>query len=177
MESLFDKVFDGFKKATPALVAIMVFTGLILFLPVPVLEKMSLNNLPDMWKIVIGASFLLSIALLVSLFCFSIYKSLACSIRKLRFLHEKIKLTRKLSPEQKSILANMLNHPDKYVILDSNSGNTIYLLNNAFIYQPQQFASLNADDEIILRYTPQAWVMDLYQNRPRFRKLLDPKSK
>ena len=59
--NIIDKAFDGFKKFTPALIAIMIFTGLILFLPETVLEKMALYDLPDIWKNIIGLSFLLCI--------------------------------------------------------------------------------------------------------------------
>ena len=169
VEIIIEKVFDGFKKITPALIAVLVFTGLILFLPSPVLEKMSLNKLPDLWKKIIGLAFLLCATLLISLLCFSLFKTNTSRC----FIKNKIKLTRRLSQEQKDILTNMLKQPDKSILLDNNSGNTIYLLNNGFIYQPQQVVTLGEENEIIIRYIPQAWVMDLYQNKQSFRRLLE----
>ena len=54
IESLSEKVFDSFKKITPALVSVALLSGFILFLPEAVLIKISLNDLPDLWKRIIG---------------------------------------------------------------------------------------------------------------------------
>ena len=45
VDSITEKTFDNFKKITPALVVIAIFTGLLLFLPKSVLAKMSLDEL------------------------------------------------------------------------------------------------------------------------------------
>ncbi len=68
VDNISEKIFDNFKKITPALVAVALLTGMILFLPEPVLIKMSLNNLPILWNKIIGFIFLLSVALIVTLF-------------------------------------------------------------------------------------------------------------
>ena len=47
-----NKVFDDFKKFTPALIAVLIFTGLILFLPESILQKMMLHSIPDYWKLI-----------------------------------------------------------------------------------------------------------------------------
>ena len=83
-----------------------------------------------------------------------------------------MKLINQLSVTQKRILISLLKSEEKMIELDSNSGNTIYLLNNGFIHQPQQIFT-PYEDEIILRYVPQPWLMDMYQNNPRFRRMLE----
>ena len=72
VDNISEKTFDNFKKITPALVAIALLTGMILFLPESILDKMGLSNLPDLWNKVIGLTFLLSVALIITLVVFSI---------------------------------------------------------------------------------------------------------
>lgn len=72
VDNISEKIFDNFKKITPALVAVALLTGMILFLPEPVLIKMSLNNLSNFWNKIIGFIFLLSVALIVMLLVFSV---------------------------------------------------------------------------------------------------------
>ena len=42
------KVFDSFKRWTPALLAVSIVTGLILFLPDSILQRMALNDIPPL---------------------------------------------------------------------------------------------------------------------------------
>ena len=58
--NFFEKTFDNFKKIPPLLIAIAIFTGLLLFLPENILKKMNLNELPILWHGIIGIFFLLS---------------------------------------------------------------------------------------------------------------------
>lgn len=173
--TIIDRVFDGFKKCTPALVAVLVLSGLILFLPSSILEKMSLHSIPDTWKQVTGIVFLLSASIIISIVGFQIYTGVTAKTRRNRFFSSRIELTKKLSGEQKAILLSLLRSKDKSIVLDSNSGDTLYLVSNGFIHQPQQIISVGFDDQINLRYTPQAWLMDLYQNDPSIRGILEKK--
>ena len=84
-----------------------------------------------------------------------------------------MKLTKQLSPVQKKILVCLLQSEDKSISLDSTSGDTLYLLANNFIHQPQQVFSMDDSDLIVLRYVPHPWLMDLYQNNLQFRKMLE----
>lgn len=70
VDSIAEKTFDNFKKITPALVAIAILTGLLLFLPKSVLAKMNLDELPVLWNQVIGIVFLLSVALIATMIVF-----------------------------------------------------------------------------------------------------------
>lgn len=47
LDSLTEKLFDNFKKITPALVASAILNGLLLFLPKSILGRMNLDVLPD----------------------------------------------------------------------------------------------------------------------------------
>ena len=163
---LWEKTFDNFKKITPAMVAIAILSGLILFLPEDILKKMSLNDLPERWKQIIGIVFLLSIALIGTLLLFSFLSHIMSKNKNIRLkknLKDKIKT---LSPRQKEIIKQLLRSEDKTISLDKNSGDTIYLLNNLFLYMPQQVASVGWNNEMILTYTPQPWLLELYNEEP-----------
>ena len=170
-----NKVFDDFKKFTPALIAVLIFTGLILFLPENILQKMMLHSIPDYWKLIFGLLFLLSLSLIVAIGGSIIYRKIIAANKANKFVNNKIKLTKHLSSTQKYILMSLLQSADKTIPLDSTSGDTLYLLNNGFIHRPQQIFSLDESDVIELRYVPQPWLMDLYQNNHQFRKMLEGK--
>jgi hypothetical protein len=72
VDSIAEKTFDNFKKITPALVAVAILSGLLLFLPESILKKMSLDELPILWNRIIGIVFLLSVALISTMIVFSV---------------------------------------------------------------------------------------------------------
>ena len=165
-KGLFEKIFDNFKKITPALLSISLLTGLLLFLPETVLAKMSLNDLPVIWKKIIGIVFLLSTVLIFTI----------CAVYGLRNIHKKYNIKKQkkkrkksiatLSPQQKQIIINLLHSKDKSIKLNKNSGDTVFLENNMFLYAPQQAFTLDWDDEIILTYVPRPWLLELYNEEP-----------
>ena len=166
VDNISEKTFDNFKKITPALVAIALLTGMILFLPESILDKMGLSNLPDLWNKVIGLTFLLSVALIITLVVFSIISRIRDK-RQTKRLRENLKKNlKRLSPRQKSIVVQLLHSEDKTISLDKNSGDTIYLVNNLFIYMPQQAFTLGWNNEMILTYVPQPWLLDLFNDEP-----------
>ena len=87
--------------------------------------------------------------------------------RQTKRLREKLKKNlKRLSPRQKSIVVQLLHSEDKTISLDKNSGDTIYLVNNLFIYMPQQAVTLGWNNEMILTYVPQPWLLDLFNDEP-----------
>ena len=171
IESLSEKVFDSFKKITPALVAVALLSGFLLFLPETVLIKMSLNDLPDLWKRIIGVVFLLSVSLILTIITFSIISKIITKCRNKRIKDILKKRLKALSPRQKAIVVNMLKSDDKTILLDKNSGDTIYLVNNLFLHMPQQLFTMGLDNEMKLTYVPQPWLLDLYNEEPELFKI------
>ena len=163
-----EKVFDSFKQITPALIAIAVLTGLVLFLPVSVLEKMSLEELPSLWRMTIGIVFLLSVSLISTIIATELASNLANKIRKQRAKRALKEKYKSLSSNQKKIIVNLLNSNDKTIKLEKNSGDTLYLECNGFIHMPQQVATLGWHNEMILTYTPQPWLLELYNEEPEY---------
>ncbi len=166
IDNITEKTFDNFKKITPALMAIAILTGMLLFLPVSILEKMSLDNLPNLWKQIIGIVFLLSIALIVTIVVSAVFSSVNQKRKYKKFKENQRKKLQKLSSNQMAIIRELLSSSDKAIRLDKNSGDTTYLLSNLFIHQPEQAFSLGWDNEMILIYVPQPWLLDLYNEEP-----------
>lgn len=164
--SITEKAFDSFKKLTPALFAVSIISGLLLFLPESVLGKMGLNSLPLLWRRIIGLSFLLSIALITTIAISSFYSIIKSNLGEKKAKALYIKKLKALSPTQKNILTTLLKSDNKAISLDKNSGDTVYLENNAFIYMPQQAFTLGWDNEIVLTYVPHPLLLELYNKDP-----------
>ena len=166
VDSIAEKTFDNFKKITPALVAVAILSGLLLFLPESILKKMSLDELPVLWNRIIGIVFLLSVALISTMIVFSVISHITEKRRNKRIRVNLKKKLQTLSPRQKAIIVQLLRSEDKTISLDKNSGDTIYLVNNLFLHMPEQAFTLGWNNEIILTYVPQLWLLDLYNEEP-----------
>ena len=165
-DKIIDTVFAGFKKITPALVAMAIVSGSVLFLPATILRKLGLRNLPEPIKTIIGMMFLLSIALVLIILCSFIYQKTMKIVMHKRRLYNLKKCYTELSSKHKKIIVELLNSSSKSIELDSLSGDTIYLIEHNFIHRPQQVV-----DDISLydnkySYIPQLWLMDLYEKKP-----------
>ena len=167
VDDIIEKILHNFKKITPALVAVTILTGLLLFLPENILFRMSLDKLRDSWKQIIGMLFLLSLTLIFTMIFFSLISRIVKIWRKkINRLNLKNKY-RKLSITQKAIILELLRSKDKTIMLDKNSGDTIFLVNEMFLHQPEQVFSLGWNNEMILTYVPELWLMKLYNEDPK----------
>ena len=166
MDKVTSKVFDNFKKLTPALFSLAIISGLLLFLPESILQKMALINLSDSLKMIIGFVFLLCVALIVTIVLFSLFGKLLSSRKYKRFRMNQKKKLEHLSQQQRMIINELMHSNDKSIQLDANSGDTIYLLSNLFIHQPQQIISVDYDNAMIFTYVPEPWLIDLYNEKP-----------
>lgn len=166
MDNISSKVFDNFKKITPALFSLVILSGLVLFLPENILAKMGLNNLPDLVKVIIGIIFLLCSSLIVTIVLFSCFESWRKKRKQKQFQINQRKKLEQLSNSQKRIIFDLMRSDDKSIQLEANSGDTQYLLANRFIHQPTQAMSLGFNNEMELIYIPEPWLMDLYNSNP-----------
>ena len=165
-KGLIDKVFANFKKITPALIAIVIASGLILFLPESILEKMALNNLNDIWKIVISLIFLISLALIITIAFVEVYRGIKRKLTPKRFRRMMRRQFVDLPLCFKKLIVSILNSPNRSMRLDPTSGDTLYLQNSNFIYQAQSFMFAGPDYTAPVPYAPQPWLIDLYNEEP-----------
>lgn len=168
IDNIFEKIFDNFKKITPFLIAIAIFTGLLLFLPENTLKTMKLNELPILWYRIIGITFLLSIALITTIVLSSMFSPIKLKWQNWQKIKKLKKEYKKLSPEQKEIILQLLKSEDKSIQLDMNSGNANHLVNKLFLYCKNQLVMPGFGAELYLTFNPQPWLLDLWNEEPEF---------
>lgn len=169
VSEIIDKIFAGFEKITPALIFCCLATGLILFLPKAVLEKLGLSNMSSTWRTVVGIVFLLLFSAIIVLLLSYPFNCIIKALQRKRLNKKLEKKWLYLNDEQKAIICTLLSEPEKTGYLCSTSGNTHYLVSNAFIFQPEQLFEpyhfeLGAQKLI---YCLQPWVLDLYSKKPK----------
>lgn len=166
-DKIIEKVFDGFKRITPALIAIALFSGAILFLPPSILQQMNLYNLSPNIRTVFGAVFLFSCALVITISCTIVWRQVA----KKRQQHKLKKMLRKqlldLSPNHKKMLKQLLNTKGRSIKWSGKNGDVLFLQTSKIIHVPtQQIDVLDAMDTLYT-YVPHAWVIELYEEEPQ----------
>lgn len=165
-KGLAEKVFDSFKRISPALIAVAIASGLILFLPESILERMALNNLQNIWKIVVGLVFIISCTLIITIMIVDIYRSVQRKTAPKHFRKLKRKQFVDLPLNYKRMLVSILKSPKCSMELDPTSGNTLYLLNNQFIHQTQSYMFVGPGYTAPVTYIPEAWLIDLFHKEP-----------
>lgn len=133
---IIEKFFDGFKKITPALVFCAIATGLILFLPISVLEKLGLNNISASWKTVIGLLFVVFTSAIVVIALSYPGKMIIRKLKRRKTLKRFEKQWINLNYECKSIVCTLLSTKEKSGFLSGTAGTTTYLVSNGFIFRP-----------------------------------------
>ena len=163
---LIGKIFDNFKKMTPALIAVAFLSFLILFLPESILTKMNLNNLPERWTRIVGFVFLFCISFIVAIAVSPIIKYIRLKILNKTMKIECKKKIKRLNQTHKSLIAIALQDSNKSIILDISSGNTLYLQSNGFLFESQQIPIVEPNNKIFKIFALQPWLIDLYNEEP-----------
>lgn len=165
-DKIIDRVFDGFKKISPALVAISILTGLMIFLPDNILEQLGLSNLDQFVNSIVGILFLLSITLIVTILISTVFNNIRSKINNIVLIKKLRKKYLRLSKHQKEIIIVLLSSSSKSIKLDVLSGDTVYLIQNKFIYKPNQVIDQISLYDNMFTFVPEPWLMDLYQKEP-----------
>lgn len=80
------KDFIQLLKLPPTiLAAVAMGTGLILFLPISILQRLGLDEIPEQWRTVLGLALVISSSLLVVYFIVKVVKSIISKYYWLRF--------------------------------------------------------------------------------------------
>lgn len=166
LDSKIDKIFADFKKVSPALIAVTIASGLILFLPYNILERMALDKLPALWKRAIGIIFIVSVALIATIVLIDIYKKVCAKIKYKLAIKRLRSRYLQLSNSQKLLLKKMLHSQDKSSKLDFTSGDVLYLQQNNFIHQAENYLFVGPGYTAPVTFTPQPWLLDLYNQEP-----------
>ncbi len=160
------KVFDNLKKVTPALATLAIVCGLIIFLPIDILGKMRLNNIPDNVLMWISLVFLGSVALIIIIIVTNLLSIPVSRYKNKKLLKSLKNKLLKLNPKQKTIIIELLRAPNKGLRLDYCDGDVRYLEEYIFIRRTTTSTLTDLSGEIIFTYIPQPWLMDLYNQEP-----------
>ncbi|MBQ7288181.1 MAG: superinfection exclusion B family protein [Clostridia bacterium] len=165
-DRIIDKAFDGFKKLTPALIAVAIMSGLVLFLPETILRKVGLMNLPNTTTIIIGLLFLLSCTLILTILVSKIGKSVYTKVKSKTQRAQMRKKHKNLSDRHKEILLKLLSTENKSKEMNIASGDIQYLQANGFIYIPTQaIDAFNATYNMYI-YVPHPWLVEYFEECP-----------
>ena len=165
-DKIIDKVFDGFKKLTPALAAVAIATGLVLFLPSPLLASMGMAQLPNIIIMCTGFLFLLSCTLVVTIISSIFFKWLYMRISRISKTKRMRKYYGRLSAKHKRMLVELLSSDNKAMELDSTSGDVRYLVDYGFIYRPVQATDAFNMTYNLYTYVPRPWLVHYYEECP-----------
>lgn len=161
-----EKIFDNCKKITPALIAVALTTGGILFLPQNILTTLGLTNLSGAVRTTIGIIFLISTVLIFTIIVWSYWEKIYTRVKNRRLKKQLKAKFKKLPPELKDILIQIMEKPEHAMTLNSLSSSTIYLVQNLYIYQPRQMVDPDSFRHMSLKYVAEPWLTELYYDDP-----------
>ncbi len=163
---LVSKVFDNLKDITPALIAVDICTGLFIFLPEEILLQMRLNLIPDSWYLVISLIFIFCISLTIVIGLRYMLNKVYLQIK----YKKRIKGLRtsyiNLNKKHKNLIKELLRSQEKSLHFNYYSGDIKYLVKNAFIYQTSNMTTQYGETHLYFPYSPQPWLIDLYNREP-----------
>lgn len=134
-------------KAPYILVALSLCSGLILFLPDNIIKKMYMYNFRDNFGGFIGAIFIISLCLLLTLLISKVYKILKNKYTIEKLKKSRIKYLLELDNEKIKIIKKFINTPDHTLAMNYNSGITLELSANGIITQAGATQALILDME------------------------------
>ena len=147
------KDFIQLLKLPPSiLTAIAMSTGLILFLPVDILKRLGLDNIPEEWRIILGLALIISSSLLVVYFIIKIVKYISSKYYNMRFRVLFPKLMNGLRTEELAVVALLYRSPNYTSRLSYTDGVTIRLKSKNII-QLTSSKNLAYGDDLLIPFT------------------------
>lgn len=125
-------------KAPYVLITFILCTGLLLFLPDDIVKKMYLDTFRDNFGGIIGAIFLVSLCLLLTIFITYIFKIIKKKVEDRKVLKGKIKYLLNLDKEKTKLIKEFIKKDDHTLALNYNSGITQELSSYLVITQAGQ---------------------------------------
>ena len=142
--------------------ALLIVSGLILFLPQKILALLGLNNLTEQHRTIIGITFLLSLSVLL-LFLLGLIKDIFLIKRKCRNRKKYlISILNNTSSDEYDLLYNMYRK-HMAIIVPNNTKSALYLQTNGIISAPPQNTFLYYDGTMPVKYIVQPWAANIIE--------------
>jgi hypothetical protein len=160
------KDFIQLLKLPPSiLAAVAMGTGLILFLPLNILQRLGLNNIPELWRTILGLSFIISLSLLAVYFIIKVLKSIVSRYYRIRFKRIFPKIMKNLRSEELAVVALLYRSPNYTSRLPYTDGVTIRLKSKNVI-QLTSSNNLAYGDDLVMPFTITPIAQDYIDKHP-----------
>ncbi|WP_314329994.1 super-infection exclusion protein B [Abiotrophia defectiva] len=147
------KEFVQLLKLPPIiLAAVAMGTGLILFLPTKIIQKLGLDKIPEEWKTVLGLALVISSSLLTVYFIAKMTRVIVSKYYWLRFKWGFPKVMTKLRSSELAVVALLYRSPNYTSRLPYTDGITARLLSKNVI-QATSSNNLAYGDELSIPFT------------------------
>lgn len=160
------KDFVQLLKLPPTiLAAVAMGTGVILFLPMGILQSLGLENIPQLWRTVLGLSLVISLSLLAVYFIIKIYKCIDSKYYSLRFKKLFPKVMAELRSEECAVVALLYRSPNYTSRLPYTDGVTVRLISKNII-QLTSTNNLVFGDNLLVPFTITPIAQDYIDRHP-----------
>lgn len=129
-----DKLFKYLEKISPVVITMSIVSGLMLFAPYSIKEKLFLTDISVRELRIISTIFLFSVSLTLLL----LIESCICSAKKRTMVKKCKKHYLTLENSQKQIILQALQSKTGGVLLDTASRNAQYLVTLGYLFLPSQ---------------------------------------
>ena len=157
-------LMDFFKLPSNIMSAILLASGMILFLPDEIIGKMYMIDFKNKYGFIIGVAFIISISILTIGFLISIYKFLYNKYSNFKFEKNSGKLLDSLDMYKKAIVYGLYKKDNNTAVLQLNDGAIVFLEHWMVIQKAtnQYVVSNMMNPEF--PYFLQPWVVEKLQN-------------
>lgn len=157
-------IMDFFKLPTKIMVAIALATGMILFLPDPLISKMYMDGFRNEYGFIIGATFVVSVSILTIGIIISIYNYFYQIHTQKKIKENSGKLIASLDDYKKTIVYLLYNEDNHTHELPLNDGAVVFLENMMVIGKATNQYFVDDITNPMFPYLLQPWVIEKLQN-------------
>ena len=161
------KDFVQLLKLPPSILAAIVLgSGLILFLPQNILQKLGLASIPELWRTILGGSFIISSSLLIIYFGIRVFKVIFLKFYMIRFKLKFPKVMNNLRSEELIIVALLYRSPNYTSRLPYSDGVTLRL-NSKKIIQFTSADNFAYGESLLIPFTITPIAQDYLDKHPK----------
>lgn len=164
---------DFFKLPTKIMASIAIASGLILFMPDIIINKMFLATFRNSYGFIIGLVFLITFSLLAVSLVISIYKYFLSRRAKKKFLEEANNKLRKLDTYQKAMVYYLYSEDNHTGELPLHDGAVKILEYNYIIGKATTQYLVEDLNNAVFPYMLQPWVIDEFQKDSELESLFE----
>ena len=161
-DKIIDKVFDGFKKITPALVAVWIASSFLLVAPERLLKTMNLDNMGNEYKMFCGFLFVFSSAIIISITSLYIGRLISRTIKNKAFKKSLKKVLLELTDCERKLVRLMYHSPGHSMKLFDDCITSVLLKKGIIV----NASNVKYCYSSIMAFVLNDWVVDYLNRHP-----------